>query len=191
MIQTSPTPADLWSNPVATADLLQLWTDAQAAAGGGARSGLIWDRNTISVQVISHFKRSRISCTLPTKVIPVIMKTAQVIIIISEFAYILKRNTIIIIIIVILFSLKVSRRTVNIIAERNNVDRTHMTESDSHDWVGLTWLSRTHMIWVYPRRFRVLSNYIRDITDLLLSSINVNVRQTYTDGYELLGFLNN
>jgi len=40
MIQTSFTPGDLWSNPVAVADLQQLWTDAQGAAGGGARSGL-------------------------------------------------------------------------------------------------------------------------------------------------------
>jgi len=35
------TPGDLsWSKPVAVADLLQLWTDVQGAAGGGARSGL-------------------------------------------------------------------------------------------------------------------------------------------------------
>jgi len=29
-----------WSNPVAVADLLQLWTDVEGAAGGRARSGL-------------------------------------------------------------------------------------------------------------------------------------------------------
>jgi len=40
--QTTPG-EDLWSNPVAVAELLQLWTDAQSAARGGARSGLIWD----------------------------------------------------------------------------------------------------------------------------------------------------
>jgi len=40
MIRTSLTPGDLWSNPVAVADLLQHWTDMQGAAGGGARSGL-------------------------------------------------------------------------------------------------------------------------------------------------------
>jgi len=34
------TELDLWYNPVAVADLLQLWTDAQGAAGGGAMSGL-------------------------------------------------------------------------------------------------------------------------------------------------------
>jgi len=38
MVQASLTPVDLWSNPVAVADLLQLWADAQGAAGGGARS---------------------------------------------------------------------------------------------------------------------------------------------------------
>jgi len=40
MIRTSLTPWDLWSNPVAVADLLQVRTDTQGAAGGGARSGL-------------------------------------------------------------------------------------------------------------------------------------------------------
>jgi len=40
MVRASFTPGDLWSNPVVVADLLQLWTDAQSAAGGGARSGL-------------------------------------------------------------------------------------------------------------------------------------------------------
>jgi len=33
-------PGDLWYNPVAVADLLQLWADAQGASGGGVRSGL-------------------------------------------------------------------------------------------------------------------------------------------------------
>jgi len=40
MVEASLTPGDLWFNPVAVADLLQLWTDAQGAAGGGALSGL-------------------------------------------------------------------------------------------------------------------------------------------------------
>jgi len=31
---------DIWSNTVAVADLVQLWTNAQGAAGGGARSDL-------------------------------------------------------------------------------------------------------------------------------------------------------
>jgi len=40
MVLASLTLGDLWSNPVVVADFLQLWTDAQGAAGGGARSGL-------------------------------------------------------------------------------------------------------------------------------------------------------
>jgi len=39
-VRASLAPGDLWSNPVAMADLLQLWTDEQGAAGGGARFGL-------------------------------------------------------------------------------------------------------------------------------------------------------
>jgi len=39
-IQTYLTPGDKWFNPVVEADLLQLCTDAQGAAGGGARSDL-------------------------------------------------------------------------------------------------------------------------------------------------------
>jgi len=42
MIRTSFTTGDLWSNPVAVANLLQLWTDTPGAAGGGARSGVAW-----------------------------------------------------------------------------------------------------------------------------------------------------
>jgi len=37
MVQASLTPRDLWSNPVAMADLLHFWTDAQGAAVGGTR----------------------------------------------------------------------------------------------------------------------------------------------------------
>jgi len=40
LVRASFTPVHFWSNPVAVADLLQLWTNAQGAAGGGARSGL-------------------------------------------------------------------------------------------------------------------------------------------------------
>jgi len=40
-IKTSLTPGPLWSNPVAVAadDLLQLWTEAQGAAGGAVGAG--------------------------------------------------------------------------------------------------------------------------------------------------------
>jgi len=40
MVWASLTPGDLLSNPVAVADLLQLWTDAQGAAGGEVRFSL-------------------------------------------------------------------------------------------------------------------------------------------------------
>jgi len=50
-IWTSFTPGYLWSNPVAVADLLQLWTDVQGAAGGGARVGLNWDLTAIKVSI--------------------------------------------------------------------------------------------------------------------------------------------
>ena len=35
-INTTLTPLDLWNDPVSTAELLSLWEDALAAAGGGA-----------------------------------------------------------------------------------------------------------------------------------------------------------
>jgi len=49
MVQASLTAGDLWSNPVAVADLLQLWTDALGATGCIARSGLNWDRTGIKL----------------------------------------------------------------------------------------------------------------------------------------------
>jgi len=55
LIRTSPTPVDLWSNPVAVVDLLQLCTDAQGAAGGRAKSSLIWDRTGNKVKKVSKY----------------------------------------------------------------------------------------------------------------------------------------
>ena len=40
-INTTLTPLDLWNDPVSTAELLSLWEDALAAAGGGAGPQLV------------------------------------------------------------------------------------------------------------------------------------------------------
>jgi len=37
---TTPTVRDLWDDPVAVAELLQLWDDVRGAAGGGLGSVL-------------------------------------------------------------------------------------------------------------------------------------------------------
>jgi len=40
-INTTLTPLDLWNDPVSTAELLSLWEDALAAAGGGVGAQLV------------------------------------------------------------------------------------------------------------------------------------------------------
>jgi len=39
-VMTTLTVQDLWDDPVAVAELLQLWDDVRGAAGGGPGSGL-------------------------------------------------------------------------------------------------------------------------------------------------------
>jgi len=41
-VMTILTLRDLWDDPVAVAELLQIWDDVRGAAGGGLGSGLSW-----------------------------------------------------------------------------------------------------------------------------------------------------